>query len=180
MRIIAGRWRGRLLTPPKSHAIRPTSDRAREALFSALEHRLGEFNDLRVADVFAGTGALGIEALSRGAASATFVDASNEAERIIKENLAVLGAASLGQVMRINISGLPISKVPYDVVFLDPPYRQNLATPALTSLLEQGWIGPASWIAIETGRDEEIELDQFTVERDAFYGKARSRLLRVA
>src|SRR5881628_1352305 len=119
MRIIAGQWRGRKLIAPAGQSTRPTSDRAREALFSMLASRIGSFADLRVADLFAGSGALGLEALSRGAAHATFVDNNASAAAAIRRNAEKLKAPV--QIMTLSALSLPKS-VPFDIVFADPPY----------------------------------------------------------
>lgn len=175
MRIIAGRWRGRALKAPDGAATRPTSDRAREAIFSMLTSRLGSFEGLAVLDVFAGTGALGIEALSRGAASACFIDSDAAAIRAIRANLAALGAA--GDVRQAPVLALGPAPQPHDLIFLDPPYGKALAAPALAHLKAQGWIAPHAIISIETAAGEGVDsgLEQLVERR---FGKALVRLLR--
>src|SRR5437870_13695463 len=119
MRIIAGAWRGRVIEAPPGQATRPTADRVRETLFSMLVSRLGTFEDLRVADLFAGSGALGFEALSRGAAHATFVENDRGAAEAIRRNAQKLGASI--QLLTRSALALPQSE-PFDLVFADPPY----------------------------------------------------------
>jgi 16S rRNA (guanine966-N2)-methyltransferase len=120
MRVISGRWRGRALKAPEGESTRPTSDRAREAIFSMLTSRLGSFEGLDVLDVFAGTGALGIEALSRGAGRACFLDNDAAAVRAIKTNLKTMGAD--GDVRQAPVLAVGRAPRPHHVVFLDPPY----------------------------------------------------------
>jgi 16S rRNA (guanine966-N2)-methyltransferase len=175
MRIISGRWRGRTLKAPAGAATRPTSDRAREAIFSMLASRLGSFDGLDVLDVFAGTGALGIEALSRGAGSACFIDNDAAAARAIRANLAALGAA--GDVRQAPVAALGTAPRPHHVVFLDPPYEQGLAGPALTHLWAQGWIAPHALISVETAAKDALDTDWETLV-DRRFGKALVRLLR--
>ena len=119
MRIIAGRWRGRPIEAPPGLATRPTADRVRETLFSMLTSRLGSFEDLRVADLFAGSGALGFEALSRGAAHATFVENASAAVASLKRNAAKLGADD-AQILGGSALALPRAE-PFDLIFADPP-----------------------------------------------------------
>src|SRR3954467_10767022 len=131
MRIIAGRWRGRPLLAPTGQATRPTADRAREALFSMLASRLGSFEGLRIADLFAGSGALGLEALSRGAAACTFVETDRAAVEAIRRNLAALGPP--GEILSTPAEHARLPG-PVDLAFLDPPYRSGLAAAVLARL----------------------------------------------
>jgi 16S rRNA (guanine966-N2)-methyltransferase len=175
MRVIAGKWRGRALAAPAGAATRPTSDRAREAIFSMLTSRLGSFEGLDVLDLFAGTGALGIEALSRGTASACFIDTDPAAVKAIKANLAALGAA--GDVRQGPVTSLGPAPRAYHLVFLDPPYGQGLADPALSHLHTHGWIAPGALISIETAAADPLTCNwERLVERR--FGKALVRLLR--
>ena len=137
MRVVGGRLRGRALAPPKSRAIRPTADRLRESLFNILLHAYGDpVSGARVLDLFAGTGALGIEAASRGAAFALFVDDSAEARALMRENVAALGLGGVSRIFRRDATKLgpahPLA--PFSLAFLDPPYGQGLATATLNSL----------------------------------------------
>jgi 16S rRNA (guanine966-N2)-methyltransferase len=175
MRIISGQWRGRALVAPPGDATRPTADRVREALFSMLTSRLGSFEGLRVLDGFAGTGALGLEALSRGAAHATFVERDATALAALKRNIAALKASA--DVLSTPIESLGPARSPCDLILLDPPYGEGLGTTALTRLAEQGWIAPHALISVETGRKDVLETDlEVLAVRD--HGKARLHLLR--
>lgn len=176
MRIIAGRWRGRTLAAPLGETTRPTSDRAREALFSMLTSRLGSFEGLRVLDGFAGSGALGLEALSRGAAHATFVESDAAAVRTLKANVAALAAPA--NVLAVPMAQLGAAPAPVDLVLLDAPYDEGLSVPALARLAAQGWIGPATLISVETSRAEALDAPGFTVLKDRSHGKARLHLLQ--
>jgi 16S rRNA (guanine966-N2)-methyltransferase len=175
MRVISGRWRGRALQAPAGEATRPTSDRAREAIFSMLTSRLGSFDALDVLDVFAGTGALGMEALSRGAGSACFIDNDSAAVATIKRNLKTMGADA--DVRQAPVLALGRAPRAHHVVFLDPPYGSGLAGPALAHLHAEGWIAPAALISIETSAKEALDCDwECLVDRR--FGKALVRLLR--
>ncbi|HEX8450135.1 MAG TPA: 16S rRNA (guanine(966)-N(2))-methyltransferase RsmD [Allosphingosinicella sp.] len=171
MRIIAGRWRGRPLLAPPGDSTRPTADRVREALFSMLASRLGSFEGLQVADLFAGSGALGLEALSRGAAHCVFVENDRRAADAIRANIASLGAS--GEVLTRNAehSALP---APADLAFLDPPYGSGLA-PAVLAKLN---LAPGGWASVETGRGERVEAGGYEVDAERNYGKAKITLLR--
>jgi 16S rRNA (guanine966-N2)-methyltransferase len=176
MRIVAGRWRGRPLLAPAGSATRPTADRVREALFSMLASRLGSFEGLTVLDAFAGTGALGLEALSRGAARATFVEHDRSAVEAIRTNIAKLGAEATVLAQRVETLGRATAA--HHVTFLDPPYGLDLARPALQRLGAQGWLAPQSLVSVETSRDETLDVPGFTGEVTRDYGKARIHLLR--
>jgi 16S rRNA (guanine966-N2)-methyltransferase len=176
MRVIAGRWRGRPLAAPKGDATRPTADRTREALFSMLTSRLGTFEGLAVADLFAGSGALGIEALSRGAATCIFVEQDRAALDVLKANLATFGAK--GDVRATSVLSLGPAPQPLDVVMMDPPYGTGAGIVALDKLARLGWIGQASWVSIETAKAEAIDLAGFTVDATRTHGKARLTILR--
>lgn len=180
MRIIAGKWRGRPLKAPPGPATRPTADRVREALFSMLLSRLGSFEGLRVADVFAGTGALGLEALSRGAAHASFIENDPIALAALKANIAALGADFDADVVAQPVASLGRARLACDIVLLDPPYGEGLGPPALARLVAQGWIAPHALVSVETGRKEDLEAPGFTVEAVRGHGKARLHLLRAA
>ena len=152
MRIVGGRLRGRALATPKSHAIRPTADRLREVLFNILVHAYDDpITGARVLDLFAGTGALGIEALSRGAAFVLFVDQSAEARALIRANVAALGLGGATRIFRRDACKLgrahPLE--PFTLAFLDPPYRQELAQPALASAAAGGWLAPGARVIVE-------------------------------
>jgi 16S rRNA (guanine966-N2)-methyltransferase len=156
MRIVGGRLRGRVLAAPKSPAIRPTADRLREALFNILVHAYGDpVTDARVLDLFAGTGALGFEALSRGAAFALLVDDAAPARALMRDNVATLGLGGTARIFRRDATALgdahPLE--PLSLVFLDPPYRQGLAERALGSALAGKWLLPDALIVVEEAAD---------------------------
>ncbi len=176
MRVIAGQWRGRPLVAPKGDATRPTADRTREALFSMLTSRLGSFDGLSVADLFAGSGALGIEALSRGAATCLFVEQDRAALDALKANLAKLGTRA--DVRATSVMALGPAPAPLDVMMLDPPYGSGAGEVAIDKLARLGWIGPATWVSIETAKPEEVTIAGFDVDVTRVHGKARLTLLR--
>ena len=152
MRVVGGTLRGRALAAPKSGAIRPTADRLRESLFNILTHAYGDpIAGARVLDLFAGTGALGIEALSRGAAFALFIDESAEARALLRENVAALGLGGTSRIFRRDAAKLgPVHPLaPFSLGFLDPPYGQGLALKALASARAGGWFTPNALIVVE-------------------------------
>jgi len=175
MRIIAGDWRGRVLRAPVGDATRPTADRTREALFSMLTARLGSFEALRVADLFAGTGALGFEALSRGAARCTFVEQDRGAIASLRANADTLKAGDRADI-RAQSALSPLSG-PFDLVMLDPPYDSGLGQKALANLAAHGAIASGAWVSLETGAREPVEVEGFTVEVERVHGKAKLTLL---
>ena len=159
MRVVGGRVRGRNLAAPRSDAIRPTSDRLRESVFNVLAHAYGDpVTGARVLDLFAGTGALGIEALSRGAAFALFIDDGAEARALIRQNIDALGLGAATRVFRRDATKLgPAHPVePFSLVFLDPPYRKGFAERALASLHEGAWLTPEALIVVEEAKDAEF------------------------
>jgi len=152
VRVGGGRLRGRGIASPKSPAIRPTADRLRESLFNILRHAYGDpVNGARVLDLFAGTGALGIEAASHGAAFVLFIDDGAEARALIRENVAMLGLGGITRIFRRDATKLgpahPLE--PFALAFLDPPYGQNLAETALASARQGGWFAPDALIVVE-------------------------------
>jgi 16S rRNA (guanine966-N2)-methyltransferase len=156
MRVVGGRLRGRALAAPKGQTIRPTSDRLRESLFNILAHAYGDpVTGARVLDLFAGTGALGIEAISRGAPFCLFVDDGAEARALIRQNVDALGLGQVTRVFRRDATNLgaahPVE--PFGLVFLDPPYRKGLALPALTALRDGGWLLPEAIVVVEEAAD---------------------------
>ena len=178
MRVIAGQWRGRPLVAPKGDVTRPTADRTREALFSMLTARLGDFEGLSVGDFFACSGALGIEALSRGAASCLFVEQDRAALDALRANLAKLEAK--GDIRASSVMALGPARAPLDLILMDPPYGTGAGSVALDKLARLGWVGAGTWISIETAKQEEVELAGFTVDASRVHGKARLTLLRQA
>jgi 16S rRNA (guanine966-N2)-methyltransferase len=156
MRIVGGRLRGRALAAPNSQSIRPTADRLRESLFNILAHAYGDpITGARVLDLFAGTGALGLEALSRGAQFALFVDDGAEARALMRQNVEALGVAAVTRIFRRDATKLgaahPVE--PFGLVFLDPPYGKGLAEPALASAREGAWLTDDALIVVEEAAD---------------------------
>lgn len=179
MRVIAGEWKRRPLRAPPGDGTRPTADRTRETLFSMLLSRLGSFEGLTVADLFAGSGALGLEALSRGAASCQFVEQDPAAIRAIRENIAALRAQSRCEVTAGSVTSLGPAKVPRDLVLLDPPYGTGAGGVALDRLVRLGWIGPATLVALEIGAKEDAKVRALEVESERRVGAAKLVLLRL-
>jgi 16S rRNA (guanine966-N2)-methyltransferase len=211
IRIIAGRWKGRRLAVPPGLATRPTSDRARQALFDMLWHApwagRAAVEGARVLDAFAGSGALGIEALSRGATEAVFIEHDAAALRVLRENLGALGGGphpalsrrervlrptggkpspsgrGLGEGLAARViagdaTAPPAPPFAATLAFLDPPYGQGLAARALVALAARGWCADGALVCIETGREETLDPAGFTPLADRTHGKARLRVLR--
>lgn len=176
MRIIAGQWRGRGLIAPKGETTRPTADRTREALFSMLLSRLGSFQGLRVADLFAGSGALGLEALSRGADLCTFVEQDRQALEALRTNAAALKAEV--DIRAQSATTLAPANAPYDLVLMDPPYGTGAGQVVLDRCRRLGWVGPGTLVSIETGRAESVTVPGFIVDAERVHGKAKITLLR--
>lgn len=170
MRVTGGKLGGRRLIAPPDRKVRPTSDRTRQAIFNILEHHdFGvEFGlkDAKVADLFSGTGALGIEALSRGARFCLFVDVSAESRALVRQNVEALGLTGVTKIWRRDATDLgPLSAGaggPFDLVFFDPPYRQDLIAPALKSLRAGGWLTKQALLVTETAKGESFDTDGFT------------------
>ena len=179
MRIIAGEWRRRPLVAPPGETTRPTADRTRETLFSMLVSRVGSFEDLSVGDLFAGSGALGLEALSRGARHCLFVEQDAAALRALRRNIANLKAQERCDVRAASVLALGPARAPLDLVLMDPPYGSGAGAVALDRLARLGWIGPASWISLETSRDETVQVKGFAAETAREVGKARLHLLKM-
>ena len=155
MRVVGGRLRGRNLAAPASREIRPTADRLRESLFNILVHAYeNPVEDARVLDLFAGTGALGIEAISRGAGFALFVDNGAEARALLRNNVEALGLGGVTKVFRRDATELgPAHPVePFSLVFLDPPYGKGLAEKALASLRDGGWLTKEALLVVEEAK----------------------------
>lgn len=160
MRVIAGDARGRQLIAPKSLRVRPTADRVKEALFSMLVSRLGEFSEMRVLDIFAGTGNLGIEALSRGASYAVFIDSHRESAEIIRKNLEITRYSDKARVVVQDATGalkwLARDEAPFHLVFLDPPYHEGQTESVLEKLSESPLIDQGTTIVAEFSSKEDI------------------------
>jgi 16S rRNA (guanine966-N2)-methyltransferase len=175
VRIIAGKWRGRVIEAPPGQGTRPTAGRVRETLFSMLASRLGSFDDLRVADLFAGSGALGFEALSRGAASATFVDSDKAAAGAINRNAGKLGIG----VEILGGSALALPRAgQFDLIFADPPYAEGAGTSVVQSVLKADWLAQRGWMSVETSTRDQVEPSDLEVDAIRDVGRARLTLLR--
>jgi len=178
MRIIAGTHRGRRLEAPPDEKIRPTADRVREALFSILAHRLDGFAGKRILDAFAGSGALGLEALSRGADSATFLDGDRKALALCRRNAEALELSDRANFLLADATSPPLAAGACDLILLDPPYGQGLGEKALAALAEAGWVGPAALAVIEADRSHpEAAPAGFTALDSRDYGRTRILLL---
>lgn len=185
LRIIAGAWRGRSIEVPPGNAVRPTSDRVREALFNRLAHAFADIGfqlpGAEVVDVFAGTGALGLEALSRGAAQVTFLDRNPESIALLKRNVAKLGAEDKAVIMNADGANLPLAATACDLAFLDPPYGEGLAGPALAGLARQGWLKPGALVTVETDAAEPEPTDtHFSLLDRRTYGRVALTFLKFA
>lgn len=177
MRIIAGQFRGRILDAPPGLATRPTADRVREALFSMLLSRIGSFEGLRVADLYAGSGALGLEAISRGAAHATFVESGPRASRAIKHNAERLGVLDRVRVFGGSATALPPSG-PFDLIFADPPYQAGSGSQVARAVAGADWLASGGWMAVETAKRDRVDPLGYSIEVEREIGRARITLLR--
>jgi 16S rRNA (guanine966-N2)-methyltransferase len=189
LKVVGGKHRGRSIATPEGSNTRPTSNRARESLFNILMHAkwrdvdvhggTSPLIDARVLDAFAGSGALGIEALSRGAAHATFLDNDATAVRLIGENLRKVGEASNAKVIRADATRPPPSREACDLAFLDPPYRSGQALPALTALADGGWLKPGAIASVELASTEDLlPPSHFETIDERRYGAAKIVILR--
>jgi 16S rRNA (guanine966-N2)-methyltransferase len=186
VRIVAGRHRGRRLLAPTGETVRPTSDRAREALFNILSH--GQmaaagipFAEAAVLDAFAGTGALGLEALSRGAAEAVFIEKDREALAILRKNIEALGEGLRSRIVPGDATRPTRAQSGCTVAFLDPPYRSGLAAPALQALDAAGWFAGEALAIVEVAAREELSPPAgFTLVDERVYGTAHLVFLRRA
>lgn len=180
MRIIAGAHRGRNLAAPPGDQTRPTADRARQALFDMLMHAPwaeGAVRDARVLDAFAGSGALGLEALSRGAVHASFLESARPALAAIRANVAACREEARASILPGDATRPPPAPAPCGLLFLDPPYRQGLLPRALAALARAGWIAPGAVCCLEMARDEEFPTD-WPILAERAHGAARLLVLR--
>jgi 16S rRNA (guanine966-N2)-methyltransferase len=184
MRITAGRFKGRTLVSPKDISVRPTSDKVRQAVFNILEHKDFGFPfrlaGARAVDLFAGTGAMGLEALSRGARYCLFVDDAAESRALIRQNVEALGLTGVSKIWRRDAAKLgPLDTLsPFDLAFLDPPYRKDLIVPALLGLREGGWLVSRAVVIAEMAEEEDYpSTDGFEVMDDRVYGDTRVVIL---
>jgi len=185
MRITSGRFGGRPITAPPDLRVRPTSDKVRQAVFNILEHRDFGFpfrlEGARVVDLFAGTGAMGLEALSRGAKYCLFVDDSAESRALIRTNVEALGLTGASKIWRRDATRLGAldTLAPFDLAFLDPPYRKGLLAPALVSLRDGGWLNNPALAVAEAAEDEIIpSTDGFSMLEERVYRETRIGFLR--
>jgi 16S rRNA (guanine966-N2)-methyltransferase len=182
MRIVAGHHRGRSLAAPAGETTRPTSDRVRQALFDMLLHApwagRDTLQEARVLDAFAGTGALGLEALSRGAAHATFIEHDRAALATLRGNIAMLKEDGRCRVIPGDATRPPMADAPCSLLFLDPPYGKRLVPKALAALGAAGWIVPGALIVAEVGREEPLDPAGFASVAERAHGAARLVMLR--
>lgn len=183
MRIVAGLYGGRRLFVPENNAIRPTTDKIRGAIFNMLESR-GAVDGANVLDAFCGSGALGLEALSRGAAGCTFIDKSRESLDLAKKNTTMLGATA-NFILKdfTKIGARNESTPPFNLIFLDPPYNQNLVNAGLKMIADGGWAAAEAYIVCETEKKSAedftgSEFSSFTKESEKIYGETRIVLFR--
>jgi 16S rRNA (guanine966-N2)-methyltransferase len=179
MRIVAGKHRGRRLAAPGGDLVRPTGDRARQALFNIIEHgaaaAMGSpLVGATVLDAFAGTGAFGLEALSRGAARVVFIEQATQVQKILRANVASLGEGARATILAADATRPPPASAPANLAFLDPPYGKGLAAPALEALDRQGWLAPDALIILEVAaREPFVAPAGFSVADERIYGAAR-------
>src|SRR5215468_2576032 len=184
MRIVGGRYRGRRLLAPAGEAVRPTSDRAREALFNILSHGSfaangSPFAGQNVLDAFAGTGAFGLEALSRGARNAAFIENNREALAVLRRNIAALEEEDRTRIVAGDATRPPRAPFACAVAFLDPPYNSGAADAALPALAAAGWLAPNGLVIVEVAAREAFEAPAgFTRIDERVYGAARLEFLR--
>jgi 16S rRNA (guanine966-N2)-methyltransferase len=177
MRIIAGEWRGRIIEAPPGGDTRPTADRVRETLFSMLASRRGSFDDLRVADLFAGSGALGFEALSRGAGHATFVESNGAAAAAIRRNAEKLGATNRIHIIGGSALALPRSE-PFGLIFADPPYAPGAGSAVVAAVVDAGWLAAGGWMAVETSRGDAVDPGGMVIDATRVVGRVKLTILR--
>lgn len=185
MRVVAGRFRGRALQAPDDMSVRPTSDRVRESVFNILTHGIEGFslNGARVIDLFAGTGALGIEAVSRGAAYCLFVEEAPDARALIRKNVEAMGLTGETRIFRRDATDLgPAGNMePYDLAFLDPPYDKGLGEKALAGLAEGKWLTPGAICMLEERAGTDVVIPAaFELLDTRTYGDTDVRFLKFA
>jgi 16S rRNA (guanine966-N2)-methyltransferase len=188
MRITGGKLGGRHLVAPDDSRVRPTSDRTRQAIFNMLRHKdFGTgftLDGAAVLDLFAGTGALGIEAISQGARWCLMVDDNADSRALQRENVEALGLTGATRIWRRDATDLgpigPSANGPFDLVFLDPPYRKDLIAPALASLKAGGWLNRNALIVVETDASEDFEAPGYTLIDERDYGETRVRFFALS
>jgi 16S rRNA (guanine966-N2)-methyltransferase len=185
MRVVGGQFKGRSLFGPKDDRVRPTSDKVREALFNIIAHGGYPLDGARVLDLFAGTGAMGVEALSRGAAFVLFVDDHLESRAIVRRNVEAMNLTGVTKIWRRDATRLderpPNAGAAFDLIFADPPYRKGLGKLALTSARVGGWIAPGALIVLEEASDQDIpDPDGFARIDLRTYGDTQAVFYRLA
>ncbi len=187
MRIVGGEARGRRINAPRGRNVRPTSDRLREAVFNIIEHSadIPEISGASVVDVFSGTGAMGMEALSRGASHATFIDIDAGARTCARKNAAHLGFWRRVTLLKLDATRLPppplAADAPCSFAFVDPPYGLNMTLPSLICLKDKGWIKTGAVVVAEMAADDELDIPRgFTVLDQRTYGAAKVMFLSLA
>ncbi len=184
MRIVSGQFKGRPIKAPKTDATRPTSDRARESLFNVLAHAdwAPALDGARVIDLFAGSGALGLEAISRGAAFCLFVETAHAARGAIRENvdtLQLFGRTRIHRRSATDLGDLPAGLgAPFSLAFMDPPYHKGLVEPCLQALKSGGWLAPDALIVAETAENETVHVEGWSVIADRKIGAAQIWFLK--
>ncbi len=184
MRIVGGKFRGRPIAAPAGRDTRPTSDRAREAIFNVLQHAPWSpgIESRRVLDLFAGAGALGLEAMSRGAAFALFVETDAAARGVLRDNIEALGLFGVARIHRRDATDLGLKPAglgdPFDLAFLDPPYGKGLGEATLAKLATGGWIAPDALVVFECGKEEMPAVANFELLDERIYGVAKMLFLR--
>jgi 16S rRNA (guanine966-N2)-methyltransferase len=181
MRIVGGEFRGRTLATPKSLAIRPTTDRTRESVFNVLGHRYGDrLEGARVLDLFAGTGALGLEAISRGASHCLFVEESAEGRGLLRDNIEAFGLQGRTKIFRRDATSLGSvgTIAPFDLVFADPPYGKGLGESALASARAGGWLKPGALCVVEETASASFRtVEGFRIVDERHYGDTIVRFI---
>ncbi|MEK9672355.1 MAG: 16S rRNA (guanine(966)-N(2))-methyltransferase RsmD [Rhodospirillaceae bacterium] len=185
MRIVGGKYRGKKLRAPEGRDLRPTSDRARQAIFNILAHGKAAYDldGIRVIDLFCGTGAMGLEAISRGAAGGVFIDRDPAALKLVKENAASMGVWRDCLVLGLDGTKLPppprAAHAPVDIAFIDPPYGEGLAEPALLALQGKGWLKPGGLAVVEVGAAEDLAVPPaYETSDERTYGAAKVYFLK--
>jgi len=179
MRIIGGAHRGRKLLSPADHNIRPTSDRMRESIFNILSHTPRGLEGANILDVFAGTGAMGLEALSRGAAHSTFFDKSRKSLQLVQKNISLLELEEKATIRCISAPDFPPSKTPYDVIFLDPPYRLSVINDVFSALKNMGYLADHCRIVFEYSSSNTLILpDYLEIIKNKTYGNSHFTILK--
>ena len=184
MRIVAGQFKGRAIVAPKTHSTRPTTDRARESVFNMLAHAdyAPSLNGARVIDLFAGSGALGLEAISRGAGFCLFVETAHAARGAIRDNVEALGLFGVTRVHRrsaTSLGDIPATiGSPFDIAFMDPPYHKGLVEPCLATLTGGGWLADNALIVLETAVDETPKIPHWTCLNHREIGAAKVWFLK--